>query len=212
MVSLKRMLGIGVCALALSAPAHAVLITFGGSTAADGSGLTTSVAGATVFDFNGGVKPAGYTGDGGIVSGSLSGVYAAPAGDSTKYLSVAYPARSGTEQLLLGGPYSYFGLYWGSIDDYNSLSFYSGSTLVKEITGLNVIEAGARLGDQTSAGSNRYVNLFFDDATFDRVVFGTTQYAFESDNHAVSSVPEPATLGVLGLGVLGAGFARRRRC
>jgi hypothetical protein len=45
----------------------------------------------------------------------------------------------------------------------------------------------------------------------DRVDFGTTQFAFESDNHAFASVPEPASLGLLGLGLLGASVARRRK-
>ena len=210
MGSMKRMLGIGVCAMTLTAPAHAALITFGGDVAADGSGLTTSVVGATVFDFNTG-KPASYTGAGSVVNFSVPGGTAAPAGDATPYLSVAYPAQSGVATLSLGGSYNYFGLYWGSIDDYNTLSFYNGASLVEQITGLQVIQAGTQLGDQTAPGSNRYVNLLFSNATFDRVDFGTTTFAFESDNHAVANVPEPGTLGLLGLGLLAVGIARRRK-
>lgn len=192
----------------------AFVYEFGGSAAGDGSGLTTSRVDATVVDFNGG-KPAGYSGQGSVLSGSLGGKYATPANDATPYLSVAYPAQSGIETFAapLGASYNYFGLYWGSIDDYNSLSFYSGATLVASVTGLNVIQAGTALGDQTAAGSNRYVNFTFVDATFDRIVFNTTQFAFESDNHAFGnvSVPEPATLALFGIGLLGAGIARRRK-
>lgn len=195
--------------------AHAAFVyDFGGSVAADGSGLTTSRAGATVIDFNSG-KPAQYSGQGSVLSGSLSGKYATPANDATPYLSVAYPAQSGIETFTatLGASYNYFGLYWGSIDDYNSLSFYNGATLVAAVSGLDVIQAGTALGDQTAAGSNRYVNFTFQDATFDRIVFNTTQYAFESDNHAFGnvSVPEPTSLALFGIGLLGAGIARRRR-
>jgi PEP-CTERM motif-containing protein len=177
------------------------------------SGMTTNVAGATVVDFNSGA-PAYYTGQGAVLTGSIAGQAAAPAGDSTPYLSVAYPLASGTETATLGSSYNYFGLYWGSIDDYNTLKFYSGNDLIRTITGTDVIASGATLGDQVSAGSNRYVNFFFHDLTFDKVVFSTTQYAFESDNHAYgrTSLPEPGTSALMGIGLAAMGlFTRRRR-
>jgi hypothetical protein len=174
-------------------------------------GQTTTVAGATVYDFEGG-KPANYDGPGSVVNYSVSGGTAAPAGDDTYYYTVAYPLQSGVGTFTAdaGSSYNYFGLYWGSIDDYNSLSFYSEGALIATITGTDVIAAGTALGDQSAAGSNRYVNFLFD-TSFDRIDFSTTQFAFESDNHAFASVPEPATLGLFGLGMLGAGVARRRK-
>jgi hypothetical protein len=64
-----------------------------------------------------------------------------------------------------------------------------------------------------SAGANRYVNFFFHDMQFDRVVFSTTQYAFESDNHAYgrTSVPEPASFALMGIGLAAVGVLTRRR-
>ena len=175
------------------------------------SGQTTEVAGATVVDFEGGM-PAGYTGAGSVVDYSVEGGTAAPANDGSYYYTVAYPLQSGTGtfQAAAGTSYNYFGLYWGSIDDYNTLDFYSGGKLIASITGSDVIAQGTALGDQTAPGSNRYVNFLFDTA-FDRIDFSTTQFAFESDNHAFASVPEPATLGLFGLGLLGSAVARRRR-
>jgi hypothetical protein len=177
------------------------------------SGMTTQVAGATVFDFDSGVKPDGYSGAGGILSSSVSGVAAAPAGDSTSYLSVAYPQAAGIETFTAaaGTSYNYFGLYWGSIDAYNSLRFYSGDTLIANVTGVDVIQTGTTLGDQISAGANRYVNFLFDGETFDRIEFETTNFAFESDNHAVASVPEPATSALMGGGLAALMYLRRRR-
>ncbi len=194
---------------------HAATISFGGVAAGDGSGLTTAVAGATVYTFNNSLKPAGYSGDGSVLSESISGMSAAPAGDSTAYLSVAYPKAAGVETFLAaeGASYNYFGLYWGSIDDYNSMAFYKNGALVTTVTGLDVIAMGTRLGDQAAAGSNRYVNINFGLDSFDRVDFTTTQYAFESDNHAFAntSVPEPGTLSMMALGLLGAAATVRRR-
>jgi hypothetical protein len=180
-------------------------------------GMTTQVQNAVVYDFNGvangGGKPAAYSGDGWVLPSSVSGMAAAPAGDNTPFLSVAFPNASGTETLTVapGSNYNYFGLYWGSIDDYNWLEFYNGDTLLARVTGLDVIQAGTALGDQVAAGANRYVNFEFLDNTFDSIVFGTSNFAFESDNHALATVPEPGTFALMGAGLAAFGFMRKRR-
>jgi hypothetical protein len=176
------------------------------------SGMTTQVQGATTYDFNSGL-PSNYSGAGAVLNSSISGISAAPANDNTPFLSVAYPNQTGSETFLAsaGQQYNYFGLYWGSMDDYNSLSFYNGSTLLAKVTGSDVILAGTQLGDQVSPGSNRYVNFVLNGgATFNKIVFDTTNYAFESDNHAFARVPEPGTLA-LTLAVVGGLFLMRRR-
>jgi hypothetical protein len=179
------------------------------------SGMTTQVAGSTVFTFDGS-KPYGYSGAGWVLPSSVAGYAAAPAGDTTPYLSVAFPLAVGTETFARpGNSYNYFGLYWGSIDTYNYLEFYNGGDQLKRVTGQDLIQYGAAHGSPITAGTtSQYVNFTFHDMSFDRVVFGTTNFAFESDNHAFGSVPvpEPGSLALMGIALAGfAGFAHQRR-
>ena len=70
-----------------------------------GAGVTTTgVAGATTIDFNSGC---GYSNCGGqyqIVSGSVSGQYAQPAGTNSPYLTVPNPSSSGSATFSLAVP------------------------------------------------------------------------------------------------------------
>ena len=159
--------------------------------------------------------------DGQAVQGSLSGFYAAPflsggngvpfgdpnnGADTTTYLTTGV----GSVTLALPGEEKYLGLLWGSVDTYNTLSLYSGLTLVATVTGTDVT-AGAN-GNQGQFGTF-YVNINSSNS-FDRVVASSTQYAFEFDNVAFNptAVPEPSS-GVLALiGVISAGaYAKARR-
>ena len=70
--------------------------------------------------------------------------------------------------LQLPGLEKYFGILWGSVDSYNTLSFYNGATLVGAITGSDV--TASPNGDQ-GVDRHVYVNITatLGDA-FDRVV------------------------------------------
>lgn len=220
----------GVAALLLAGvPAQAVTITYDHTH--DGSGVPTSaLAGAIVNSFNtgdfttwqNGPNPVtGTTASGGgsrFVTGDLSGRYAAPyisdgaaAGtdNPTVYLSVPGTSSSGEVTMQLDETFTYFGLFWGSIDSYNTITFLLDGVTVASYGGADVIGPNIANGNQTAPGTNTYVN-FFDLAAFDAVRLASTGYAFELDNIALANivplasidVPEPAALGLT---------ARRRR-
>lgn len=168
--------------------------------------------------------------DAAFVTGSSSGVYAAPylsgnngvnfglgnatGANQTQYLtSGSTNANAGAEiEIVFNEGQMYFGLLWGSVDTYNSLSFYDGATLVGTVTGGQVTATAT--GDQGIEGTY-YVNLNSDIA-FDRVVITSTSYAFELDNIAYSrdqffAIPEPASLLVWSMLVGSCTLVRRRR-
>jgi hypothetical protein len=183
----------------------------------------------------GGLTPSGITvnivSNGQAVTGSSAGLFAAPflsggnglgfgpggtdqanGVDATTYLtSGSTGSAAGAEvELVLPGLMKYFGLLWGSVDDYNTLTFYNGAVSVGSLTGLDILAAPN--GDQGVNGT-LYVNIN-SDLAFNRVVATSTQFAFEFDNVAfnpipVVGVPAPMSLALLGAGLLGLGFARR---
>ena len=79
-----------------------------------------------------------------------------------------------------------FGLYWGSVDPFNTISFYEGATLVASYSGANVSPLFSN-GNQGSFGSNGYVE-FSGVGPFNKVVLGSTSNAFELDNISAGSI------------------------
>jgi hypothetical protein len=153
-----------------------------------------------------------FTTDGQAVQGSLANVYAAPylsngngtlfgdpnnGPDGTTYLSTGI----GSVILTMPGQETYLGLLWGSVDSYNTLSFYNGSTPIGSVTGTQVTSNAD--GDQGMQGTY-YVNITSTES-FNTVVASSTQYAFEFDNVAynASAVPEPSSVVLSLLGAFG---------
>lgn len=163
-----------------------------------------------------------FGGDGQVIAGGSSTQWAAPylsnnngslfgdptnGPDTTKYLT----SGLGSVTIVFPQPEKYLGLLWGSVDLYNTLSFYDGSTLIGSITGGDVMP-GAN-GDRGINGT-LYVNIL-SSLAFDSIVATSSQYAFEFDNVSYNSTgniqpPEPLTLSLFSAGLLGLARLRRR--
>ncbi|MEO7051400.1 MAG: hypothetical protein ABI128_07015 [Rhodanobacter sp.] len=172
------------------------------------------------------------------VQGAQSGQYAAPflssfngtlfgdptnGADSTTYLTSGandsnHPNAGVT--LNFTQQQKYLGLLWGSVDDYNTLTFYSGGLIVGTFTGADVGNSAGLGncigGDQGELGTC-YVNINFSMGSFDTVIATSSQHAFEFDNVAFSAqtirVPEPGVAGMflLGMLLLGSVYWLKRR-
>lgn len=163
------------------------------------------------------------------VQGASSGLYAAPflsnsngvlfgdnsvsGADTTTYLAAGSTGSNPGAQVMLELPTSarYMGLLWGSVDLYNTLTFFNGSNLVGTITG-GQVNAFAN-GDQGEQGTF-YVNINSTEG-FDKVIATSSEQTFEFDNVAFNAVPfrvpEPRIAVMFLFGLLLVGSARLLR-
>jgi fibronectin-binding autotransporter adhesin len=178
---------------------------------------------------------ASFSGGGVIVKGASSGNYAPPwlgpvgFADPFRYLAVG---GGQSETVLFGSEKTAFGLYWGSIDSYNTISFYntavSSSVPTYKLTGDQLtaaITSGPKLvdgGGQTGFKSNGFVSFSGPGlGFFNEVVLSSSSNAFEvadleafgpkSLGSPVPGVPETSTWAMMILGFLGVGFVAYRR-
>lgn len=186
--------------------------------------LSTLQAGANTIDFEAStVCPTEYDclGDyevrknvDGSVNGSAAPFMATPIGQN--WLTVPNPNTNGFATFTLSADYDYFGMFWGSIDTYNSISFYDDGTQVGDtITGSEFIPLLAN-GNQSSWDSNRFINFEFTGGTYNEIRLTSQGLAFETDNHAYGNVLQsvnvssPSAFVLVGLGLLGLGMKQRR--
>lgn len=202
-------------------------------TVLSGGNTTTTLAGANTETFDGGGSAtffssalnAQFTSNGlaNITTGT-SAVSAAPfmgppqggagSADATAYLTI--PGTSlvpGMETIAFTHLQSAFGLYWGSVDSYNSIAFFNGTstTPIASFDGGTIAPAVAS-GNQKDFLANGLVQ-FTNLGDFDRVVLSSTGIAFELDNvvSVAAPVPEPSTWAMMLLGFMGVGFLAYRR-
>ena len=132
-----------------------------------------------------------FAGTAGVYDGSKTSVAAAPYTSSgvqkTNYLA-AEP--SGNVTINYSSDQAYFGMNWGSVDAYNTLSFYEGSTLVASYTGGQITPNDK--GSQAADGSD-IVNFNFSNGGYNKVVMASTSAAFEFDMIASSTTAVPFT-------------------
>jgi hypothetical protein len=173
------------------------MLTFGGTPVA-GQGQFSSVPGVTTIDFESGAPTSGlavYSAPGpgpAVVSGNtVSSLLSLD--DTSKYLAVSILGdEKGTTPVTIAfaNPLDYFGLYWGTPNANNTISFFNGDTLLESFRG------DALYSVVPSTGAV-YANFFAEAGkSFNKVVLSEISVAFESDNHAykvAESVPEPVT-------------------
>jgi hypothetical protein len=159
---------------------------------------------------------AGYTmtwnSNAGIYQGPLvSGIAAPPQNDNTKYLSVL---TGGSATLTAPGTMNSMSFYWGSMDEYNKITFQGTNGFSKSFDG-DDLNSPANGNQQAASTNRRYYFTFDPNDKINKVIFSSTGNSFEFDNIAVNDpptdVPEPLTLSLFASGLAGAAFLRRRR-
>lgn len=214
---MKQVLSMAGLAMLCAMPtARATVIE--GATAGTGANMFSSVANTATITFDSGIfsnnAGASFSGTGAIVPQSLPTLDAAPNGDITAFLGVPGPdpsLSSGVETINFNAQHNYFGLFWGSIDSYNTISFYDNNVLVASYGGAQISSPAS--GDQSASLTNEYVNFNFTGSdSFNEVVLASDGRSFEVDNLAVNNnIVEPASFALVGAGLIGLGLTARRR-
>jgi hypothetical protein len=214
-------LPVNAAATALNIPV-ADVGTFGASTSYTIGGVTVTGNNTTGTGVNGTTK---YSGDGtyrnaAIVQGSLANYYAAPVTDAAgDTLTTPYFATGlGSITLTFATAQAYLGLLWGSVGAGDQIQFYNGGTLVSTVTGAMVQTSSLYNGANGAQGigGSLYTLINLNGGSFTSVVLteqgGTPSFELGGFQYAATNVtvPEPASIAVLGMGLIGLAFMRRR--
>lgn len=133
-----------------------------------------------------------YSGTSGIYMGNVAGRTAAPwtpTGLETRNYFSTQP--NGAITINYSQNQQYFGIMWGSVDSYNSLSFYNNNTLIDQVGGRDVVQNPN--GSQAATGTYFANFNFAADSGFNRVVFSSTSPAFEFNMIAYSTQTQAIT-------------------
>lgn len=167
---------------------------------------------APTYDF----ESAAPTVGGLVTTGDTSGISAQPYGSTGNYWTVGPTDGSpGTLDLSSFAGIASISFIWGSVDAYNTLEVLDRlGGVLRTFTGTDV--ALPADGDQTDPTTNPLVSLTFsgiDQGNIGGLRLSSTQNAFETDNFAVTAVPEPGVWAMLliGFGFIGAFMRGQKR-
>ena len=147
--------------------------------------------------------------------GTTPGQYAQPLGSTGLFFSAGPSTGGPPTNITIGNNISNFSLIWGSLDDYNTLILHTLSVTTRTLArtslpwfpasrlAINRLQTTIRSSPSSSGGDQQAVSFNMT----------STQNAFEIDNIAVNSVPEPATWSMMlfGFGACGMALRSRRR-
>jgi len=203
-------LALAAVALAALTTTASAAVNFTTPNAYDNNGVGPGES--IVWDFDSIADSAHFTFAGGQYAMSSPGWVAAPTNDNTNF-GAAEPGANAVFSAKSGFELKSLSFYLGSLDTYNTLSFFDNGTLVQSFTGTQLAQ-GVANGDQTSGDTNRRFFFTFD-SPVNQVVFSSTAPAFEFDTFAaaISAVPEPQTwaMMILGFGMIGFMLRSNRR-